>query len=89
MICGLARMVKWFVDGGMRRGTPKTDYGNVITVYGGTDAWKQRVGFKDPNAAYLILVDPSGKVAWRHAGAFADDPYNTLASKVSSFLAGE
>lgn len=63
MIGGLARMGKWFIDGGMRRGTPKTDYGNVITVYGGTDVWKQRVGFKHPNAAYLILIDRNGKVA--------------------------
>jgi hypothetical protein len=89
MIGGLARLGKWFIDGGMRRGTPKTDYGNVITVYGGTDAWKQRLGFKDPNAAYLILVDRSGKIAWRYAGAFAEDPYRTLSSKASSLLAGE
>lgn len=89
MIGGLARMGKWFIDGGMRRGTPKSDYQNVITVYGGTDAWKQRVGFKDPNAAYLILLDQNGKVAWRHTGAFADDPYAALSSKVSSLLPGE
>ncbi len=89
MIGGLARMGKWFIDGGMRRGTPKTDYGNVITVYGGTDAWKQRVGFKDPNAAYLLLLNQNGKVAWRYAGAFADDPYAALSSKVSSLLPGE
>ena len=89
MIGGLARMGKWFIDGGMRRGTPKSDYWNVITVYGGTDAWKQRVGFRDPNAAYLILLDPSGKVAWRHAGGFADEPYAALSSRVSGLRAGE
>ena len=37
MIGGLARMGKWFIDSGMRRGTPKADHENVITVYGGTD----------------------------------------------------
>ena len=89
MIGGLARMGKWFIDSGMRRGTPKSDYGNVITVYGGTDAWKQKAGFKDPNAAYLILIDRNGKVVWRHAGGFADEPYATLSSTVSSLLAGE
>lgn len=87
MIGGLARMGKWFIDGGMRRGTPKSDYGNVITVYGGTDAWKQRAGFQEPNAAYLILLDRNHKVAWRHAGVFADEPYAALSSKVSSLLA--
>ncbi len=88
MIGGLARMGKWFIDSGMRRGTSKTDYGNVITVYGGTDSWKRRVGFKDPNAAYLILIDGNGKVAWRHAGGFDEQPFTALASKVSCLLAG-
>jgi hypothetical protein len=88
MIGGLAGMGKWFIDGGMRRGTPKTDYGNVITVYGGTDAWKQRVGVKDPKAAYLILIDGDGKVAWRYAGGFADEPYAALSSNVSRLLSG-
>ena len=89
MIGGLARMGKWFIDGGMRRGTPKSDYGNVITVYGGTDAWKQRVGFKDPNAAYLILINGNGKVAWRYAGGFGEEPYEALSSKVLGLLAGD
>src|SRR5579872_7401053 len=69
MIGGMARMGKWFIDSGMRRGTPEADHENVITVYGGTDAWKQRVGFQDPKAAYLILIDQRGRVAWRSAGS--------------------
>lgn len=89
MIGGLARLGKWFNDRGMRQGTPKTDYGNVITVYGGTDAWKQRLGFKDPNAAYLVLIDRSGKVIWRYAGAFGEDPYKALSSNISSLVAVE
>lgn len=39
MIGGMARLGKWFIDSGMRRGTPKADHENVITVYGGTDPW--------------------------------------------------
>ncbi len=89
MIGGLARMGKWFIDSGMRRGTPKTDYGNVITVYGGTDPWKQRVGFHDPKTAYLILIDQSGKVAWRYAGSLDEEHYKALSSEVSRLLAGQ
>lgn len=86
MIGGLARMGKWFIDSGMRRGTPKADYTNVITVYGGTDAWKQRVGFRDPKAAYLILLDQDGRVRWRYTGSLDDKPYQALSSEVSRLL---
>jgi hypothetical protein len=88
MIGGMARIGKWFIDNGMRRGTPKTDQGNVITVYGGTDAWKQRVGFGDAKAAYQILIDPSGKVAWQGSDWFGEEPYKALSSRVSRLLVG-
>ena len=83
MIGGLARIGKWFIDSGMRRGTPKQDYEHVITVYGGTEQWKQRVGFRDPEAAYLILLDGSGRVAWRYAGGFEEKAFRELSSEVA------
>lgn len=86
MIGGMARLGKWFIDSGMRRGTPKGDHENVITVYGGTDAWKQRVGFNDPKAAYLILLNQHGRVAWRSAGSLDEQRYSTLSSEVSRLL---
>jgi hypothetical protein len=87
MIGGLARMGKWFIDGGMRRGTPKEDYEHVITVYGGTDPWIQQVGFRDPDAAYLILLDRSGRVAWRGSGRPDEQAVAALSSEVSRLLA--
>ncbi|HSP69902.1 MAG TPA: hypothetical protein VLN48_19400 [Bryobacteraceae bacterium] len=86
MIGGMARMGKWFIDSGMRRGTPKADHENVITVYGGTDPWKQRVGLNDPKAAHLILIDQRGRVAWRSAGSLDEQRYSALSSEVSRLL---
>lgn len=88
MIGGLARLGKWFIDSGMRRGTPKSDYEHVITVYGGVEPWKKRLAFSDPDAAYLILLDQSGKLAWRHAGGFDQAQYVTLAAAVAKLLSG-
>ena len=88
MIGGLATMGKWFIDRGMRRGTPREDQENVITVYGGTDAWKQRVGFRDSRTAYLILIDQSGRVVWLHAGGLDENAYQALSWEVSRLLAG-
>jgi len=81
MIGGMGRLAKWFIDSGMRRGTPEKDYERVLTVYGGTDAWKQRVRFVDANAAYLILLDQTGKVAWRNQGAFDEEAFQELCAK--------
>ena len=86
MIGGMARLGKWFIDSGMRKGTPRKDYEHVITVYGGTDAWKQRVGFQAPNAAYLILLDQRGIVRWRHSGEFDEKVHSELSLQLAALL---
>lgn len=86
MIGGMARMGKWFIDGGMRRGTPKSDHENVITVYGGTGPWKQRLGVKDKKFAYLVLIDQKGNIVWRHAGPFEEVQYNALSEQVRKLV---
>jgi len=86
MIGGMARMGKWFIDSGMRKGTPKSDQENVITVYGDTDSWKQRMGYESPDAAYLVLLDKHGVVRWRSSGAFNEGAYKDLLVKVPALL---
>jgi hypothetical protein len=86
MIGGMARLGKWFIDSGMRRGTPKKDQENVITVYGGTDSWKQRLGFQSPDAAYMLLVDQRGVVRWRHSGQFDEKAYYEMSIRVAALL---
>ena len=89
MIGGWGRMAKWWIDGGMRRGTPKEDYGHVITVYKNTSSWKQLVSFDDPNVAYLILLDRTSKVAWLYRGAFDNAAFQALCSKVSELVSAQ
>ena len=86
MIGGIARMGKWFIDSGMRRGTPKADHENVITVYGGTEPWKERLGVKAEDSAYLVLLDQKGNIVWRHAGPFDEASYKALATEVSKVV---
>jgi len=86
VIGGMARLGKWFIDSGMRKGTPRSDQENVITVYGDADPWKQRLGFQSPDAAYLILLDRHGAVRWRHSGAFDEDAYKDLSRQMAELL---
>lgn len=86
MIGGMAQMGKWFIDSGMRRATPKADHEHVITVYGNMNSWKERVGFKAPDVAYLILLDKNGAVRWRHSGAFDEAVYQSLSAAMKPLL---
>lgn len=70
----------------MRKGTPLKDQEHVITLYGDADAWKQRMGYQSPDAAYLVLIDKHGVVRWRHSGAVDEEAYKDLSVHVAAFL---
>lgn len=87
MLGGAARMGRWFIEGGMRRGTPKADHEHVMTVFGTTEAWKQRLGVSDERAAYLLLLDPAGRVVWLHHGPPDEAAFQALTHAVEQLLA--
>jgi hypothetical protein len=87
MIGGMARLGKWFIDSGMRSGTAKADQENVITVYGGTDTWKARVGLKNADDACLLLLDGKGIIRWTHNGPFDEAAYKELTAQLTTLLA--
>lgn len=86
MIGGLATLGRWFIDRGMRNGTPAALHESVITVYGGTTVWKTRLAYSADHKddAYLVLCDRNGLVRWIHHGVFdvahADELHGVLAS---------
>jgi hypothetical protein len=86
MIGGMGRMARWFIDSGMRNGTPKEQHENVITVYGGTGDWKDRVGFKDGSWAYVLVLDADGKIAALHGGPFTEQAYEPVAATIRQLL---
>jgi hypothetical protein len=86
VIGGMGRMAKWFIDSGMRRGTPEDMQENVITVYGSGDRWKTTMGFTKAKEddAYLALLGPDGRVRWLHRGPFSDDAIVALKAAVTA-----
>jgi hypothetical protein len=79
-----ARLGRWFIDRGMRKNTPQELHGRVMTVYGGNDDWKARVGFSAPDDAYLVLIDRQGIVRWVAHGAVSDARLQELSAAVDS-----
>jgi hypothetical protein len=84
MMGAAARLGRWFIDSGMRKNTPRELHGRVMTVYGGNDDWKARVGFSAPHDAYLVLIDRQGIVRWLAHGPVSDERLRELVAVVDS-----
>lgn len=89
MIGGMAKLGRWFIDRGMRKGTPANLHENVITVYGGTGDWKRRLGVTAANQddAFLVVLDPQGVVRWTHHGPFEMETARTLQDALAEVAA--
>lgn len=82
MIGGLGRMAGFFIDRGMRRGTPRELHDFVVTVYGDTRPWQRRLGVDDRDTAHLVLLGSDGRVAWTHSGSPEPDAVEEMARTV-------
>jgi hypothetical protein len=84
MMGSAARLGRWFIDSGMRKNTPPELHGRVMTVYGGNDDWKARVGFSAQDDAYLVLIDRQGIVRWLAHGPVSEERLQALSVVVDS-----
>jgi hypothetical protein len=90
MIGGMATLGRWFINRGMRSGTPVELHDQVITVYGGTGDWKQRLAYstRHEDDAYLIVFDGQGVVRWLHHGGFDQSRADLLKGLLASLAGG-
>jgi len=90
MIGGLATLGRWFIDRGMRSGTPAELHEHVITVYSGTGDWKRRLSYAPAHEddAYLIVLDRDGIVRWLHHGEFDQARADDLRGLLTSLAGG-
>ena len=77
---GMARLGKWFIDSGMRRGTPKTLHENVITIWSDGDRWKALVAFSNlhEDDAHVVLIGKNGRVLWLHRGPYSSEVFDAM-----------
>jgi hypothetical protein len=90
MIGGVARLGRWFIDRGMRSGTPTELHEQVVTVYGNTGDWKRRLSYASAHEddAYLIVIDRKGVVRWLHHGGFDEARADELREILTSLADG-
>jgi hypothetical protein len=65
------RLVRTFIDSGMRRGIPITaDRAHVVTVYGDKKRLMAAMGISNEAVIHIIVVERSGRIVQRASGAF-------------------
>ncbi|MFW6083265.1 MAG: hypothetical protein ACOC7O_01335 [Thermoplasmatota archaeon] len=61
-----------FIDEGMKAGIPERKHDYVVTYYGDTSKFKNKLGIKDKGLGYVYLLDKDGTIIWSGKG-YADE----------------
>jgi hypothetical protein len=81
------RLVRWFIDTGMRRGIPdQKARSRTITLYIDKRPFLNALGITDENRIYCFLVNRSGQVLWRAEGGFDDAKAASLRERLRSLM---
>lgn len=81
------RLVRWFIDTGMRRGIPdQKARSRTITLYIDKQPFLKALGITDESQICCFLVNRSGQVLWRAAGGFDDAKAVSLRECLQSLM---
>lgn len=80
------RFVRGMVISSMRKGVAPEMRDHFVPILTGEADLKKLVGYKEPDDAYLVLIDRDGKIAAQTHGALTDANYAEFRIRIDSLL---
>lgn len=76
------RFVRGMIVHGIKGSAPANEYDHYLVVTHHEKELKDAVGFSQPEAAYVVVLNPSGAIEWHFQGAVTDAAVAELRSKL-------
>lgn len=80
------RFVRGMVISGIKKGVREDQRDHFVPIVHGEADLKKLVGYKEPDDAYLVLLDPAGQIAGQMHGPFSDSAYEQLRKQIKAQL---
>lgn len=80
------RLIRGMVISGIKKGVPEKLRDHFVPVLQGESELKKLVGYKEPDDAYLVILDPSGQTVQQLHGPFTEAAYAHLRDELQRLL---
>lgn len=80
------RLIRGMVVSSIRNGLPPPMRSRAIILDHDEAVWRRRLAVTDDGRAYVALLDPEGRIAWRNGGAFTDPDYRRMKAVLERLL---
>lgn len=78
--------IRGMVISSMRKGVPEDHRDYFVPVLHGESDLKKLVSYQEPDDAYLILLDRSGKIAYQTHGMLSEPGYTEFRQRIVALL---
>jgi hypothetical protein len=80
------RIIRGMVISGIRKGVPENLRDHFVPIVTGEAAIKKLVMYKEPDDAYLVVLNRAGKIVWQQHGSLNDPAYARLRAQIEPLL---
>lgn len=81
------RLIRGMVISGIKKGIKEDSRDHFVPILQGEAQLKKLVGYKEPDDAYLIVLNRDGQIVQQAHGAFSGAAYGHMRSEIQSLLA--
>jgi len=83
MLEEVPRLFRGMMERGMKKGYPIDRQRRTLLVYSDNDAWRGRLGARDPASAYVVGCDGTGRVRLMATGAFLEAELQSILGAIA------
>ena len=83
---GVPRLIRGMVISGIKKGVPENVRDHFVPVLQGESELKKLVSYKEPDDAYLVILNPAGQIAQQTHGPVSDTAYQQLRKEIQTLL---
>jgi hypothetical protein len=80
------RLVRGMVISGIKKGVKEDMRDQFVPILSGETELKTLVGYREPDDAYLVILDPAGQIVGQIHGSFSDSAYQQLRNQIQAQL---
>jgi ATP10 protein len=86
MLESVPKLFRGMALSGIKGSMPIAMQDRTLVLYRDEALWKQRLAFSVDSRAYVILLGPDGRIAWKSEGAFTETAYAQLKNQLARML---
>ena len=80
------RLIRGMVISGMKKGVKENVRDHFVPIVQGEAGLKKLVGYKEPDDAYLVILDRSGQIVGQMHGAYSETEFARLEDQLHKLL---